>query len=65
VTVRAGTNTLLGLEPGRIDDILPLLARAKAAPALPALWDGRAAERVADVVLAALAAGRETAVTVG
>jgi UDP-N-acetylglucosamine 2-epimerase (non-hydrolysing) len=52
VTVRAGTNTLLGLDPQRIDDILPSLSRRPdgPAPAPPPLWDGRAAERVADVV---------------
>jgi UDP-N-acetylglucosamine 2-epimerase (non-hydrolysing) len=50
VTVRAGTNTLLGLEPERIDDILPSLARAKTPTDPPPLWDGRAAERVADIL---------------
>jgi UDP-N-acetylglucosamine 2-epimerase (non-hydrolysing) len=50
VTVRAGTNTLLGLEPERIDDILPALAEPKTVSEPPQLWDGRAAERVADVL---------------
>jgi UDP-N-acetylglucosamine 2-epimerase (non-hydrolysing) len=50
VTVRAGTNTLLGLEPERIADILPALAAAPEPPEPPPGWDGRAAERVADVV---------------
>jgi UDP-N-acetylglucosamine 2-epimerase (non-hydrolysing) len=50
VTVRAGTNTLLGLDPARIDDILPSLARRKPRTAPPPLWDGHAAERVADVL---------------
>ncbi len=50
ITVRAGTNTLLGLEPARIDDVLPALAQPKRSPAPPPLWDGRAAGRVADVV---------------
>ena len=51
VTVRAGTNALLGLDPARIVDI-PSAARAQAAEPLepPPLWDGRAGERVADVV---------------
>jgi UDP-N-acetylglucosamine 2-epimerase (non-hydrolysing) len=51
VTVRAGTNTLLGLEPTRIDEILPLLARNGHRPVEPPPgWDGHAAERVADIV---------------
>jgi UDP-N-acetylglucosamine 2-epimerase (non-hydrolysing) len=57
VTVRLGTNTLLGLEPARIADILPAL-RAPGADyetTIPPLWDGRAAERVADVFELALA----------
>ena len=50
VTIRAGTNTLLGLEPERIDDILPALEQAKTVTECPPLWDGRAAERVADIL---------------
>jgi UDP-N-acetylglucosamine 2-epimerase (non-hydrolysing) len=54
VTVRAGTNTLLGLDPVRIAEI-PALLRANGGdgaeePRSPKLWDGRAAERVADVL---------------
>jgi UDP-N-acetylglucosamine 2-epimerase (non-hydrolysing) len=53
VTVRAGTNTLLGLEPERIGDILPALEGMpgrsdRAEP--PAFWDGHAADRVVDAV---------------
>lgn len=62
VTVRAGTNTLLGLEPEHIDDILPSLARAKTATEPPPLWDGRAAERVADVLQTV---GREAVLSAG
>jgi len=54
VTVRAGTNTLLGLDPERIDEIIPALAVPKTVTEPPALWDGRAGERVADVVLEAV-----------
>lgn len=50
VTVRAGTNTLLGLDPERIDDIVPALARPKSVTHPPPLWDGFAAQRVADVL---------------
>jgi UDP-N-acetylglucosamine 2-epimerase (non-hydrolysing) len=62
VTVRAGTNTLLGLEPAHIVDILPSLARAKTATDPPPLWDGRSAERVADVLRTA---GREAVLSAG
>ena len=52
VTVRAGTNTLLGLDPAAIADDPRRTGRAGAdAPAEPPpLWDGHAAERIADVV---------------
>jgi UDP-N-acetylglucosamine 2-epimerase (non-hydrolysing) len=52
VTVRAGTNTILGLAPDRIAEIPALLEGGTGSGARgPALWDGRAAERVADVVV--------------
>jgi UDP-N-acetylglucosamine 2-epimerase (non-hydrolysing) len=51
VTVRAGTNTLLGLDPARIADILPALAAGdRTATPPPEGWDGHAADRVADVI---------------
>lgn len=51
VTVRAGTNTLLGLDPAAIAGIPAALASRGDAPTEPPpLWDGRAAERIADVV---------------
>jgi UDP-N-acetylglucosamine 2-epimerase (non-hydrolysing) len=50
VTVRSGTNTLLGLDPAGIADILPALSAGPRRPSSrPELWDGHAAERVADV----------------
>jgi UDP-N-acetylglucosamine 2-epimerase (non-hydrolysing) len=53
VTIRAGTNTLLGLDPAAIAGIPEALAEQGDAPSEPPpLWDGRAAERIADVVLA-------------
>jgi UDP-N-acetylglucosamine 2-epimerase (non-hydrolysing) len=51
VTVRAGTNTLLGLAPERIAEIPALLEQAPAtAPQPPDKWDGAAAERLAEVL---------------
>jgi UDP-N-acetylglucosamine 2-epimerase (non-hydrolysing) len=61
VTIRAGTNTLLGLDPARIKEIPELLRARPAAnragsageaeePMRPYLWDGHAAERIADVL---------------
>ncbi len=50
VTVRAGTNVLLGLDPARIRDIPGLLADRSATPQSPPLWDGRAAGRIAEVI---------------
>jgi UDP-N-acetylglucosamine 2-epimerase (non-hydrolysing) len=51
VTVRAGTNTLLGLAPERIAEIPALLASAPwERPQAPQKWDGRAAQRIADVI---------------
>ena len=51
VTIRAGTNTLLGLEPERIALIPDALASNDGAPAeRPPLWDGRAADRVVDAI---------------
>jgi UDP-N-acetylglucosamine 2-epimerase (non-hydrolysing) len=51
VTIRAGTNTLLGLDPERIAAI-PGLLRERPEPSAqrPPLWDGRASARIADVV---------------
>ncbi len=50
VTVRLGTNTLLGLNPERIHDILPSLERSETVGVRPAMWDGHAARRVADIL---------------
>lgn len=56
VTVRAGTNTLLGLDPARIDDILPALEGASGSTdSRPPMWDGRAAGRVVAVLERAFA----------
>ena len=51
VTVRAGTNTLLGLAPERILEIPGLLAATSATrPQPPQNWDGQAARRLTDVL---------------
>jgi UDP-N-acetylglucosamine 2-epimerase (non-hydrolysing) len=51
VTIRAGTNTLLGLDPAAIADIPAALSNRPPAPSEPPpLWDGRAAERIADTL---------------
>ncbi len=53
VTIRAGTNSLLGLDPAAIGQIPAALAERPAArPDPPPLWDGHAAERIADVLAA-------------
>lgn len=53
VTIRAGTNTLLGLDPNRIATIPARLERRTATNgrgAPPPLWDGHAAERGAEAI---------------
>ncbi len=51
VTVELGTNTLLGLDPGAIAEIPAALAEREPAPSEPPpLWDGHAAERIADIL---------------
>ncbi len=53
VTIRAGTNTLLGLDPAAIAGIpAALAARGDEPSEPPPLWDGHAAERIADVIAA-------------
>jgi UDP-N-acetylglucosamine 2-epimerase (non-hydrolysing) len=49
VTIELGTNTLLGLEPGRLREIPSLLANPKPGE-IPPLWDGHAGERAADAI---------------
>ncbi|HEY2335118.1 MAG TPA: UDP-N-acetylglucosamine 2-epimerase (non-hydrolyzing) [Solirubrobacterales bacterium] len=52
ITITAGTNTLLGLDPTAITQIPTALAqRLTKRPDPPPLWDGHASERIADVVV--------------
>jgi UDP-N-acetylglucosamine 2-epimerase (non-hydrolysing) len=51
ITITAGTNTLLGLDPSAIAQIPAKLSqRPPGKPSPPPLWDGHAAERIADIV---------------
>lgn len=51
ITVSEGTNTLLGLDPGRVGEIPQLLADCGDEDgAVPPLWDGEAAPRAATAV---------------
>jgi len=53
ITITAGTNTLLGLDPAAIDRIPSALAqRRPGKPDPPPLWDGQASQRIADIVAA-------------
>jgi UDP-N-acetylglucosamine 2-epimerase (non-hydrolysing) len=54
VTVTEGTNRLLGLDPDAIDALPGFLSRPPRPLRPPRGWDGRAAERVADAVVALL-----------
>lgn len=53
VTITDGTNTLLGLDPARLREIVTLL-ETRGTPKTPELWDGRAGTRAADAVEHAL-----------
>jgi UDP-N-acetylglucosamine 2-epimerase (non-hydrolysing) len=51
VTVELGTNVLLGLAPARIAEVPELISSMRAVTReAPALWDGRAAQRIAAVL---------------
>jgi UDP-N-acetylglucosamine 2-epimerase (non-hydrolysing) len=63
VTITLGTNTLIGDDPAAIAE-LPAPAGAGAPRAIP-LWDGKAGERVVDVLAAALGSGAEASAAAG
>jgi UDP-N-acetylglucosamine 2-epimerase (non-hydrolysing) len=50
ITVAQGTNTLLGLDPARIRDILPALERPQRPTTPLPGWDGQAGERIAAAI---------------
>jgi UDP-N-acetylglucosamine 2-epimerase (non-hydrolysing) len=51
ITVSMGTNVVLGLAPERIAEVPALLAAAAEKEVrVPPLWDGKASERIADVL---------------
>ena len=51
VTVRLGTNRLIGADPDRIRSaVLEVLSSNGATPERPPLWDGRAAERIVPIL---------------
>ncbi len=51
ITVDHGTNTIVGTDPARITDCFAdVLATGGKAGRVPDLWDGRAAERIAEVL---------------
>jgi UDP-N-acetylglucosamine 2-epimerase (non-hydrolysing) len=51
VTVEQGTNVLAGRDPVRIVTTVNRVLEEPPAPRRPALWDGRASDRIADVLL--------------
>lgn len=51
VTVRLGTNVVLGLDPARIPEIADAITSDVREHSIPPLWDGRASERIADVLV--------------
>ena len=62
VTVTHGTNTVLGLEPARIDEV-PALLDEIVPTGPPPLWDGHAGERAAFAVESYLEVGAERVTT--
>ena len=57
ITLTEGTNQLVGRDPGRIVAAARQVLASPPAPRRPALWDGRAGQRVADALVSS--AGRE------
>jgi UDP-N-acetylglucosamine 2-epimerase (non-hydrolysing) len=51
ITVTEGTNRVIGRDPGRIVDAVQEVLRNRPEPRRPALWDGKAGERIAEVLV--------------
>src|SRR5690606_33011756 len=51
-TISEGTNVLIGTDPSRLGtEIAKMVKRDWKKGSIPELWDGRAAERIVDVIL--------------
>jgi UDP-N-acetylglucosamine 2-epimerase (non-hydrolysing) len=62
VTISEGTNTLVGTDPEKIfQAATDILAGKTKAGRIPRLWDGKAAERILEILLKSLAAREDTA----
>ncbi len=57
VTLTEGTNQLVGRDPGRIVAAARRVIEQPPAPRAPALWDGRAGQRIAETLATALGTG--------
>ncbi|MFY1575465.1 non-hydrolyzing UDP-N-acetylglucosamine 2-epimerase [Verrucosispora sp. WMMD703] len=67
ITIEQGTNVLVGRDPQRIVTVAKEVMHAPPPGRCPSLWDGRAADRIADVLLEHLRTGnrpRPTELTV-
>ena len=51
ITVSEGTNTVVGREPKRIQDAARRVLQGSVERRRPALWDGKAGERIADALV--------------
>ena len=62
ITVTEGTNTVVGTDPARIlDAVEDILATGGKRGRVPELWDGRAAERIRDILIEWLSSRRAAA----